>query len=620
MEKTNVNGTTVDIGEIVRENVRRNRKLARREVYDPLSGVGCVGPRREMTDPLGNRVMVPEAMVADVSLAPVADFTEWERIRCRYDFEFWCARCVKIRHKTTGAEVSFVLNYPQRRVVEVLEADRLKDKPMRLIMLKARQWGGSTLVQCYMAWIQSCLRLNWNSLICAHVKDTASSIRGMYDNMLRNYPEDLWLGEGEPRFRPYQRSENIMLIEGRGCRVTVASAERQDSVRGGDFSMAHLSETAFWGDSTRRQPDAFIRAIVSSIPLEPLTLVAMESTANGVGNFFHREWVRSVEGTGDKHPIFVPWYEIEIYRMKVTNPERLWSEMTEYERGLWDRGLTLEMINWYHHRAREFSSLDQMHAEFPTTAEEAFINTGASVFDVSLVNKLRHDCRTPEFVGELTSVGVFREDRLGRLKVWSRPEEGAVYVASVDVGGRSAGADYSVIAVMRVSDGDRPHEIVAQWRGHIDHDLLARRAMMLAATYNDAFLIVESNTLETENDATSPLSVLNILADNYANLYRRQTFDTMSGAESFRVGFHTNRSTKPLLIDLLISSLRDMAWVERDSDACDELSTYCQLSNGSYAAKLGFHDDILMTRALALHAATRCSVGGESPLPAITRW
>ena len=95
------------------------------------------------------------------------------------DFELWCRECVTITDKLTGRPIPFTLNAPQRRVLAVLEQQRQAHRPLRLILLKARQWGGSTLVQVYMAWMQLVRRTGWNSLICGHVKDASANIRGM---------------------------------------------------------------------------------------------------------------------------------------------------------------------------------------------------------------------------------------------------------------------------------------------------------------------------------------------------------------------------------------------------------------------------------------------------------
>ena len=80
--------------------------------------------------------------------------------------------------------------------------------------------------------------------------------------------------------------------------------------------------------------------------------------------------------------------------------------------------------------------------------------------------------------------------------------------------------------------------------------------------------------------------------------------------------FHTNRSTKAMLISGLIEAVRDGRYIERDSMACNELLTYEQLPGGAYAAKAGFHDDILMTRAMAVLALsqTACMRAGQRPV------
>ena len=146
--------------------------------------------------------------------------------------------------------------------------------------------------------------------------------------------------------------------------------------------------------------------------------------------------------------------------------------------------------------------------------------------------------------------------------------------------------------------------VVAQWRGHVDHDILARKSVAVARYYNTALLVIESNTYETADyggSSDSNLFILSRLAEEYPNIYRRESFDTLTRTRTTRVGFHTNRSTKAMLIAGLIEAVRDATYVERDPEACNELLTYRSLPNGAYAARDGRHDDILMTRAIALH-------------------
>lgn len=604
---------TPDILALLEENRRRAALLPAEA--NPVTGEGCHGVRIHAGTPVPGLeyAWIPQTMVEDTLYPTVRrNATAWQRLRCAHDFEYWAVRCARIKDKLTGADVPFRLNAPQRRVLAILEDMRLGRRPIRMIMLKARQWGGSTLVQMYMAWIQSCLCRNWNSLICAHVKDTSAQIRGMYTKLLESYPDDLWEGDaddGRPAFKPFERSLNIRRIAGRGCKVTLASAENQEAVRGGDYAMAHLSETAFWPSTPRHTPEQFIRAICGSVPRVPLSMVVIESTANGVGNYFHTEWTRSRSGLSDKAPVFVPWHEIEIYRSAVTDPAALIGSLTAYERELWDTGtgadgrpvITLEMLQWFHDKAREYPSLEQMQAEFPSTDTEAFNTSANNVFHSEHIERLRQGCSDPRRRCEVTRSGAFSPDPRGRLAIWAEPARYGEYVVAVDVGGRSRTSDYSVIAVLSVEDRPR---VVAQWRGHIDHDLLVETAAAIAEAYNDALLIVESNTLESEADTSGDpsLFLLNRLAMRYTNLYYREPSPLTGGAR--RPGFHTNRATKAMIISGLIEAVRDGLYIESDTEACNELATYEQLPNGNFAAAPGRHDDILITRAIALHVAS----------------
>ena len=334
----------LDVEEIVARN--EMRRLALVDDYDPITGRGCCGKRVMRQVTIGHEVngtyYIPETMAAELDSKPCTSEEQWQRLRIRHDFEYWCATCATILNKITGRAEHMILNRPQRRVLQVLEKQRLAGKPLRLILLKARQWGGSTLVQMYMAWIQ--------------------------------------MGE-VPKLKSFDGTRNVQQLSGSESLLISSSAHSQDAMRGYDVKMAHLSEVAFWPCTAQRSPEDVVRSIGGSIPLEPLTMIAMESTANGVGNYFHQEWLRAKGGKSDKEAVFVPWYEIEIYRMEVPDVAQLIAEMDSYEKWLWeDLGCTLEMINWYHNKRREYCNHSQMASEFPTTDLEAFTSTARTVF------------------------------------------------------------------------------------------------------------------------------------------------------------------------------------------------------------------------------------------------
>lgn len=609
---------------MIAENDRRLKAL--NDAYDPVRGIGAHGDRIEVATPVAGLPLarVPRAMLDDRQYAVATGDLQWRILRCRYDFEYWCATCVRIKPKNDYRLAPFILNRGQRKVLAVLEADRLAGRPIRIIVLKARQWGCSTLIQNYMAWIQMCLRPNWHSLICCHNKDSAVNIRRLYTDLIRDYPSDMWGGGDDGatklQFKPFEGSTNVREISGRGCRVAVTSSEAQDAIRGYDIAMAHLSETAYWRETATLSPNDLIRSVSGSVALIPYSLIAMESTANGMGNYFYEEWQRAKSGESDKHPVFVAWFEVEMNTLDLTvSPAEFAASLTDRERALWDLGCTLQQINWYREKARADRDLQKLYAEYPSNDVEAFGSTNAGVFDQHDIDRLLRDCRRPDTTYKVIGDS-FVEQPGGEFEVWEQPRLRSDYVVAVDIGGRTSGSDWSVIAVMRRCDSlsDPVHELVAQWRGHVDHDILVDIARRIALRYNEALLVVESNTLETEagvGDGAGSF-VLRRLAESYPNLYRRRRTDDASGAGTWRIGFHTNRATKGLLVNGLIKAVREGEYRERSAAACYELAVFTRLPSGGYGAKKGYNDDMLMTRALALQALYEQPAPAAAPSPA----
>ena len=445
-------------------------------------------------------------------------------------------------------------------------------------------------------------------------------------------------GETPPRLKT---SRGILELQGRDNRIYVAASTNPNAVRGADAALVHLTEVGFWKSTRGLDPWDAVRAIYCSVALAPMTMIVMESTADGVGSFFHEEWLRACSGRSDNRAVFVPWHEIGKYSLPLAceaDARALWQSLDPYEHALWtDTRLTLEQIHWYHRRRREMKEHAKMKSEFPSTAEEAFACTSSTVFAPAGVKRLRQDCREPVAIGEVVSdtdagtgpqslAGLrFAADPTGGLHVWQFPEEDATYVAAVDVGGLSDTADWSVILVLR--RGPRP-EVVAQWRGHIDHDLLVWKAARIAAYFNRACLVFESNTLESGrgHNAEAPYAqgalILNELYEHYPNLYRRPAAAggmprqaAVTGLSGSIPGFHTNRQTKQLIITRLIAAVRDGLYTERSADACDEFDWYERLPSGAYAARPPHHDDLLMTRAIGLHI---CSLPDDTATDAVT--
>lgn len=674
-----------EVKAMLEENERRNLKF--KSVFDPYTGEGAGGNRSQLilhdyiipiqwlpeemfNDPFVRKIVIHGSIGKFIKKTLKAEDTEdvrekvyeaFIRARIKYDFPFWAAMFVMIKNKDGGDDINFKLNHPQRKLVGLFESMRVNNEPIRVVVLKARQWGGSTLTQIYMAWIQLVHKKSWNSIIVGHEMTSTTEVENMFDKMLEAYPISMLYPMGssynkkEPK-RIGTKSNNISKIPQRNCKIKLGTAERPQSARGGDSSLVHCTEIAFWKTTEGKTPQQIVRSACAGAKPVPLSMIVYESTANGTGNFFQRTYDAAKKGDSSFKSIFVAWFEIEGYQLPIDNLETFatrliknrkntvapnpYQESGAYLYRLWELGATLEGIAWYMFKRGEFEDHGDMAAEYPSDDVEAFVNSGANVFDKALVDKFKTTCCKPKWRGEIEGKGnialsisdrggrmfvdnhdflrdlKFCEDDLGHFSIWAKPEpddEDEVvtnrYLVTVDIGGRGTKADWSVICVFDriwMIEGGKP-TVVAQWYGHIDMDLLAWKAAQIAKWYNNALLVIESNTLETKDrdrhvDGDQTDFILLQIKDVYENLYaRKQSEQDIKAGAPVRYGFHTNLQTKPMIISTLVKVIREQGYVERDEGCLDEYNQYEKKQNGSFGAIIGKHDDKLMTRAIGLH-------------------
>ncbi len=674
--------------QIIEENEARLHRL--RAEYDPVTGEGLaelLGEERvklEISDFSIPVQWVPKEMMKNPLIKEVAkagsietyiEKHKWKystpthldierrirRIRHKHDFCHWAFFCIWIKHKKLKRRVRFKLNLPQLIVLSKCEELRRAGEPIALIILKARQWGGSTFCFFYQVWLQ----FKWNEFhsfaIAAHTSSASETILNMLKRSIKDYPAwDLGLEDGtELRLAPADTSghaftlkdqDNKQVLEGF---IYVGTAEKPDTLRSKDISGAHYSEVGVWPDTPGKQAEDIIADIQGGLLEDTETMEVMESTAKSSDDYFHAVWESCVGGEGGYVPVFISFIQIEndvreIKDMKAfvswlyehkdeERPNGKWRDSGKYYWWLWELGATLEHINWYRYRRLKLS-FAKMCNEAPATPEQAFITAGQKVFDPFEVARKREKCREPVMVGDLISDAHegaevldnirFIPNSSGALRVWEEPDDSPIsnrYVVAVDIGGPNDTSDWSSVRVldrlMMMPDfglAGKPN-VVAEMHYHIDHDKLAYDALRLAEWYNHALLVIESNTLETHKkdhnaDEDGFEYILDIIADLYDNLYMRQTKeeDVKEGVIG-KWGFHTNALTKPKIIDNMRTCLRDDLWDEPSTLCLDEMSMYVD-EKGQYTAPPGKHDDVLMATAILLWVGFK-----EMPMPAWIR-
>lgn len=634
--------------EYIRINNERNAE--RNKPYDPITGEGCDSCERAEFSALElgwYNYLVPSDCYEEKIFQDIRDcgfsirvylhklglrYTrvnleevkrEIIRARCAHDFEFAAASFFYIKDKNPEnlKPILFRLNRGQRRLLKLIYKYDKAGLPVRIIICKRRQVGFSTLVQLYMAWRQLFVLHMACSQVVAHVENQARIIRGMYSNMIKRLPA--WLlrlpEDTKLKLSPFEKSNKTLIVKEVGCRISVGSSEKPDNLAGDDVSMVHFSEVGLFKSTTNTKPEQLIQTIQGGISYAPNTYIFYESTARGVGNFFHSEYLRAKKGESDCEAFFSPWFDKEDDVIPIEDYRAFIESMTNTERWMFEQGATLEGINWYRKASKGQKDKWRWKSEQPTTDVEAFQSTGRRLYPQDDVMRLYRSCIDPKLIGEIYGDKTFGPDSVKNLKfkiepgayfkVWFEPDKSQErqcndrYVVIVDIGGTSDHSDRSVICVIDRYDmtkGGVPI-VVAEWCGHIDHYLLAWKAVQIATWYNNALLVIESNTLETEQTEGDHFDfVLDEIAYHYDNLYCRIDAEKIALGFEPKWGFHTNKSTKRMVCDHQKKVLRENMYIETCKEAVDEHDFMEIKKNGSIGAVEGQHDDRHITRAIGL--------------------
>ena len=517
-------------------------------------------------------------------------------LHCREYIE----KLLKIRDKR-GRIVPLVLNAPQARLYDTIRELREQGIPVRVIVLKARQMGFSTVIEAILFWGTATAR-NVVALVVAHQEDATNNLFTMAKRFYDYLPE---------RLRPMRKASNARELlfaaptkaspgtAGLDSSIRIATAGGHGVGRSFTLKLAHLSEFAFWpGDKAET-----LNGIMQAVPDEADTMVFIESTANGFDQF-QDLWDEAVDawGRGDRDgwcPFFAAWWQMAEYRRKV--PPGF--QRTDEEETLAEAyGLDDEQLSWRRWCININCSGDvkKFRQEYPSSPDEAFVASGSCIFDQEAIILWRERCKgnvqaRGRFQYDYDGVSIsnirWENDPAGEIVILDQPVQGRPYVLGGDTAGDSGGkwSDFFVGQVLDNTTGAQ----AAVLHGKFDEDLYARQIYCLGMHYNKALVGVETNY------STHPVKELDRLG--YPNLYIREVPDTYTGATKKAYGFDTNRSTRPLIIAELVAVARDNLSLIRHYGTLGEMLSFAENERGRPEALPGKHDDLVMALAIAHH-------------------
>lgn len=568
------------------------------------------------------------------------------------DFLAYCDRNLMIKDKATGRVVPLEFNWAQRKLVELVLADLAAGRPVRYIVLKARQMGISTVIEALCFWWISTHR-NLNAAIVAHEKDASVNLYKMFRRFYEN---------AHPYFRPALKynTKNALTFDveddvkqecldeglpvpGLGSEIATFVA-KEDGGRSGTNHFVHGSEVGAWDSNAD-----VVSSLLQTVPMEPNTFIFFESTAKGVGNYFFAEWMSAERGESQFRPFFLAWHDHADYELDESGgmppysdreKQLIWGakDVENDPYSLVSRGYSESAVRrkiaWRRRKVKDFvrdpSKFDQ---EYPDSPMIAFLSSGNYAFPVPKLLAMRERARAwwetagnrcaelkvtyaaaeRKYDSSLAWVDdsplqVFKEPvRKGDKYLDEHGVERTVtqdrrYVLGADVAegievstATGKEGDYSVADVMDAET----YETVAKWRGHIDPDQFGDVVFDLGTYYNTALVGVEANN-------HGIVTIQKLKTRFYRNLYQREPTPEEQQFEHIRttiLGWMTNRKTKPIMVATLRGAIRDGDISDVDLVFLGEAMIYVSNERGVYGGKENGHDDTVMAKAIALQLA-----------------
>lgn len=493
---------------------------------------------------------------------------------------------VKIRDKNSNI-IPLKLNEPQLKLYNIIKMQKKLGKPVRVVILKARQMGFSTETEAIF-FKETVTKANTNTAIVAHKEEATTNLFNMSKLMYNELPDAI-----KPEKKASNAKElvfNNKLGTGLNSKIKCMTAGGDGIGRSDTINNLHLSEFAFWQGDKKQT----LLGLLQAVPNNPGTIIVIESTANGY-EYFKEFWDNAVAGKNDFIPLFVGWNELQEYQMPYTGFE-LTKEEIELQKLY---GLTLEQLTWRRWCIANNCGGDEelFKQEYPISPEEAFISTGKCYFDknniikrikeINNIKPIKQGHFTYDYDEKSISHIKWTEDKEGPIKIYEEPKKGYPYVLSGDTAGE--GSDFFTGQVLNNVTGSQ----VAVLKQEYDEISYTRQMYCLGLYYNTALIGIEANY------TTYPIQELQRL--KYPKQFVRIKEDKYTKKSEKSFGFKTTPITRPLILAELQTIMKELIELIIDIDTLKEALEFIKNEQGRPEAQIGAHDDLIMALAIAYY-------------------
>lgn len=523
-------------------------------------------------------------------------------VRYRSDFRSFASEQLKV--------LGLPLNFWPCQLPLLVDVERqMKEQGfVRSVWLKSRQVGASTLAQAIVAW-RAMLWPNISAIVIADEAKRSETLfeisRSFYDNLSPEIrPVGRYVSKRELVFANPSAATR-QLDPGLRSRIVIDSAHKRSIAIGASWQIAHLSEV-----SRFRDPSFVIDGVIPAVHRVPGTIIIMESSAEMAGTWYRDFCEDAQHGRNAFSFQFVPWILQPEYFICPVCRKNFCTDTFHAQRALKsidlgaeervvmkEYGLKPGHILWMREKLAEMGNdWNLFRQNYPLSPDDAWITPGVQVFPAKALREQRQNIKAPIRHCEIYPGPRICDAPMGKLWVWEEPQVGKQYDIGVDValGGREAEdddtGDFSIACVLERGSNKQ----VAEWSSKtLDPFELATPIYWLGTYYNQAQIAIETNGI---GGATNQ----QLMKMGYVNIYVWRYRDEVSPRFSKKIGWETNRRSKPWLVGFATHSMLNNKVVVRSELLYKELESFVQKGPQEWGAAAGCHDDRCLAWMIAL--------------------